>query len=250
MHLKDNGGPRGKYLICDKGKRGMGCTTVGYPYHGIESTFLRLIADVNLSELFDKQKQTSLLTQLNNKLDSLRGEHAELTNKINKLFELVEGGNIGNMTAKRIADHERTIGEIEKEIAGQEKLRDLEASRIAQTETHQEEVITAISEMDSLRGEERMMLRARVQQRIRMLVESIEIYSIGAKRTRAELKYLRSRVDELNRAGYHLTSGEEWVFGEVTRRYVIGFQSGRTFEVLPTKQDPCEVEMWIDTDNL
>ena len=113
MKYEDKGPPPkgGRYIVCSRAHRGIGCERHYWRYQEFERAVLGYVAEIRLISLFDKDKSETERTELFNKLTGLDGKIAALTAMHGEAFSLLEPGN----ETRRLIVTEK-MKSIEKEI--------------------------------------------------------------------------------------------------------------------------------------
>lgn len=86
--------PKGNsYLVCDRARRGLSCKKAYLRYDAFESLVLTYTKGLDPSEILpDRDNQRSKLATLNNRLQALEGEIAQVQKNINNLLDNLELG--------------------------------------------------------------------------------------------------------------------------------------------------------------
>ncbi len=166
--------PKGhNYLVCDRGRRGLGCKRSHIRYDKFEPLILSYCKGLDPAEILpgDKKMQSELTT-LKNQLQAVEEEIAQIQAGIEKLLDNLELGDI-------VADRLR---------ARQEQKTDLEAQREAlsqritklsgngkETKKQLESIQELIDRMAKLKGHERTDLRLNLRSQLRRLIDQMNL---------------------------------------------------------------------------
>jgi Rad3-related DNA helicase len=179
----------GKYLVCDRAKRGNGCKYLSWRYDEFESDILRFISmDIDVTQLLPNYDQIeSEINIAERDIASIQGQLNKAKSEIKNLTD-----SIASTPDKRI----RTL--LEDKLAGRldekEKLEKQEAKievkihELKQININVSERISNVNELFGLmqdlkdQDEEALIdLRFRLRQMLRNLIDRIDVYPGGYK---------------------------------------------------------------------
>jgi hypothetical protein len=176
--------------VCDKVKRGLGCRNVRWRYEDFEASFLYFVQELDLQSLLlknDKQNQMAVAIQV------LQGRLTILREQQEKVLELyLANTSETSLVARKLAEFEQQIGEIEAEIKRATSAQAAVRAEAKQFARSKDEIKALIDRLQNTTDEETYALRARVASSLRSLVKSVRIAGAGA---RAVLGF-----DQINRA--------------------------------------------------
>lgn len=230
-HLKDRGPKSGKYLICDRAHRGIGCVGTGFPYEALESTFLDVAHEIELEALLATEELQSEVTEKKDQLEMLDADYSDAEVKLSRLLSIaVTTANPPRTIVSQmneLEDTQRTIGE---DIA---KLKqELSVLQMApETAKHSlDEAKALVTQLHALEGDERLDVRTRLQQRIRAIVRQIDVYPRGQsplvdERISRLKEFLAANEPNPSMAAKITAHSRATVTTE--RQYLIHFKSGR-----------------------
>jgi hypothetical protein len=169
----------GTFLVCDKVKRGMGCPNVRWRYDEFEASFLYFVQELDLQSLLlknDKQSQIAVTIQV------LQGRLAILREQQSKTYELhLENPSSGSFVARKLAEFDQQIGEIEAEIARATSAQAAVKAEAGQFDKGKDEIKALIDRLQNTTDEEAYQLRARVASALRSLVKTVRIAGAGER---------------------------------------------------------------------
>jgi len=174
---------RGNYLVCDKAKRKIGCHYYSANYLEIESLLLRHCKELDANSILpDKEKKESELTVLKSRLRAMSGKSAQATKQINNLTDSIATNNDKDVRKTL----ELKLSEVLKDLQQLEVEKKKTQGRINKVKTSKRDIraqIKSVRElsdlMNKITGQERAELRLKLRDRIRRLIEWIDIYSVG-----------------------------------------------------------------------
>lgn len=181
MRYENKGpGPKGSaYLVCDKVKRGLGCPNERWRYDDFEASFLFFVQELDLESLLvknDKQSQIAVSIQV------LQGRLAILREQQSKTYELhLENPSSSSFVARKLAELDQQIGEIEAEIARATSAQAAVKAEIKQFDRGKDEIKTLIDRLQNAAEEDAYQLRARVASSLRSLVKTVRIAGAGER---------------------------------------------------------------------
>jgi hypothetical protein len=127
---KGRGPKGGRYLVCSKAKRRLGCRSVRWRYDDFETSFLAFVTEINLASLLGSEGRSDERRRLEVQIAALEGELASVVELMEKTYAILqEGGPIDFVTAKLRELEQRRVG-LTGEIAARKA--ELEMSRARQ----------------------------------------------------------------------------------------------------------------------
>ncbi len=255
VHLKDGGAKNGKYLVCDHARRGLGCTTRGFPYPGLEQTFLKVISEVDIASLFSNNEQTNAIQSIQTTIATKESELLRKTALVDRLLNEFPEADEETlpMVSTRIKKFAADCEQLEQELGELRKELQQNSAKLFNAVEYRAEIMPLLSQLNDLTGEKREVLRTELQQRIRYLVSNITLYPAGRRKTENERLHIGKHVFELQREEMLPDAPAEYfdrLASETNRTYLIKFKSGRFVTVTPNPDVPEEAEFFIDTDQL
>jgi len=235
--------PGKKVLVCDGARRGFGCFAVQWAYKDFETSFLTFCRDLQLKEILsdvdalgdENQRQLSLE-------ERLQSVHSAINDGGTRLVRLMDALELGDAPAsvlKRIREleHELEIlnsskAELERELATTK----LSAKhRIDEVET----VRATIAKLDGLSGDTLFVVRARLAEHIRHLIEVVRVFPAGTLTRPEDVQALRA---ELVESGFSAAQVEMYISEHqrtepkrtgrgIRGRYVTRKDTGRYFTI-------------------
>ena len=192
--------PSKKVLVCDGGRRGLGCYAVQWGYKDFERSFLTFCRDLDFERILDTSSQSknaheSRLTVS----EQLRATDAAIEEKKKRLTHLVDALELGEepkQVIKRIHEHEVDL----------QKLDDLKMK--LETELHTVESLNAhhtfqaksiresVDKLESLSGDSLFTVRVSLSEHIRNLIEVVQVFPAGRLTTVEEIEYLKTSLLE------------------------------------------------------
>lgn len=246
MHFVDKGfGPKGgTYLVCDSGRRGLGCEKAGWRYDHFEATFLAFVEELNLEPMVhDDGKRRDLHKQL----AALQGRESELNMRRERTYELIVEAQVSTRYIREQLDRceqdlavtRGAIAKVRKELEESQ----VGASRFYEGRTQIKELITRFRGEDD---EEIYQLRAAIASRLRGIVCELLIAPSGhAPLTRSTLQTLEPEPNaEQSDLGCEVLEAlrMELSTGRADQRYfVVSFKDGTMRGVRPGREDPFDV---------
>lgn len=188
MALVDKGKPPkgGKYLVCDRARRGVGCDRYAIRYDEFERLILEYCKGLDAQDLLPgRDERESELSKLNDQLDSLRGKLRDIDIKVANLLE--NAAKTSDDRVRELLDN-KIPPLLDEKATIESQVTEIEA-KISKRLTIQEstsEQIKNIQELldllDQLEGKELVNLRLKIRARLKSLITRINIYPVGLKR--------------------------------------------------------------------
>jgi DNA invertase Pin-like site-specific DNA recombinase len=235
--------PGKKVLVCDGARRGLGCFAVQWAYKDFEASFLTFCRNLQLKEILsdadalDEENVRHL--SLDERLQSVQLAINEAATRLERLMDALELGDTPVAILKRIREleHELEIlnsskAELESELAT--------AKLSAQHRVDEVETVRAtIEKLDGLTGDTLFVVRARLAEHIRHLIEIIRVFPAGTLTTQEEVQTLRVDLVE---SGFSPAQVETYISEHlriepkrtgrgVRGRYVTRKDTGRHFTI-------------------
>ncbi|MFM0089007.1 recombinase family protein [Paraburkholderia sediminicola] len=174
--------PPKKVLVCDAGRRGLGCYAVQWGHQDFETSFLSFCRGVDLDGLLAEiRTPTAPMSQLgtSDRLGAVETQIADTNRKIANVVSLIEVGD----APRTILDRVRTL---EDELDSLTRERDqllIEIQQQKDLDQGSEEIArstrTLIESMRSVDDTERFEVRAALAAKLRRFIESVRLYPAG-----------------------------------------------------------------------
>jgi DNA invertase Pin-like site-specific DNA recombinase len=252
--------PTRKALICDKGRRGLGCYTIRWDYQDLEKSFLSFCTGLELEKVLadiDKSLEAkSEVKTLQEELDAVDARLAENNRRVENLVKALEDGEPSAALMNRLKVLEE---EISISCALQKQLKDeLSKQLISEKEkaTEHQSMQELISQIASKAGDELFVLRSALADKIRRVIKEVRLYPAGTLRTleekhqmRENLKswgftlerineYLKSWRTEPERAGGRYASRRD-----TPKHFVMKARNGGIRIIHPDHEDPTKIRV-------
>lgn len=185
-----------RYLVCHKAKRGAGCHHIPWVYADFEDAFFKYAKHADFESFVARSNDAGTrLRSVHDELVIERARRADFTTKRNRLVDAIADGN-----TKPHAILER-IAESEVEIAACDgRVRELEAE-VHALSTRQQlsiEALEALREVDidlyTKEGDERFLLRAKVNEHLRRMIERLVLFPGGTIHTTEEVAHIKEEL--------------------------------------------------------
>lgn len=187
-----------KVLVCDGGRRGLGCYAVQWSYKDFEKSFLTFCRSLDLRQLLgsvdiNAEERIVQLT-VSDQLHSVQSSIAECRKRMDRLMEALELGDVPATVLGRIRELETEIAAAsEREKALKAQLQVVESSsryRSVEMETVRE----LVGQIESLTGDQLFRVRAALAEHIRRLIEVVKVYPAGPLETPERIEQLRAEL--------------------------------------------------------
>jgi cell division protein FtsB len=161
-----------QYLVCEKARRGLGCSKRTVRYDNLEGLLLRLCRGLNPADLLSNEAERSREVL---RRQALEGELVQLDKRRNILMRLrgyVETEvSLGDLAAE-LDQIARRRAKLEREVADFSRDQSITAEAVAE---HLQSVDDLITRMQQLKGAERSALRRRLRSALHSLIERLDI---------------------------------------------------------------------------
>jgi DNA invertase Pin-like site-specific DNA recombinase len=244
MHFINKGSrPKGgRYLVCDKANRKLGCHISLWKYDDFEINFLTFVAEINLGELFNDKPDTEI-ENLNKLLTSKKQRYQENQSKIQKFNNLfLEMKEPPISFAENAKALESENSEIEIEIKESER----KITRIKKNPQEvldcQGEIQSFLKKLSSLEADDLLLTRSKISQNIKTLIERIEVFCVGFIKDESRIRILERTLEENgydeSRITDYFKSIEKSYDQKTARHYMVLFKDGSFRFIRPDFNDP------------
>ncbi len=244
MHYLNKGRPPkgGRYLVCDKANRKLGCYMSLWTYDDFEINFLTFVSEINLGELF-KDKPDTEIENLNKLLTSKRQVYQENQSKIQKFTNLfLEMKEPPISFAENAKALESENSEIEIETKELERKITKIKSNPQEIKDCQGEIQLFLSELKNLEGDDLLIARSKINQNIKTLIERIDVFSVGFVQDESRIRFLESKLAEIGfnerKIKDYFKSIQKSYNQKTARHYMVLFKDGSFRFIRPGFRDP------------
>jgi len=178
-----NKGEGGKYLVCDDARRGRGCKYGSVHYEEVEHLVLEYCKGLKARDLFPEGNKTA------DEVDSLRSNLMAIEARISEAQLQIENltDTIASTTDKRV----RTIlnwklsaildsrENLEGQKAALQEKIDALAHLLDKAQMTVDDLNALFSMLDNVEGEERSLIRTKLRNELRNLIERIRVFPFG-----------------------------------------------------------------------
>ncbi|MGO9022359.1 MAG: recombinase family protein [Syntrophobacteraceae bacterium] len=241
-----NKGEGGKYLVCDDARRGRGCKYGSVHYEEVEHLVLEYCKGLTARDLFPKGNKTP------DEVDSLRGNLVAIEARISEAELQIENltDTIASTTDKRVRtilnwklsavlDSRETLEG--QKAALQEKI-DALAHLVDKVQMTVDDLNGLLDMLDNVEGEERSLIRMKLRNELRRLIERIDVFPFGAP------NWSEKAIAEF----FEENGFEDWpdlrpiveedlrgrIDNKKCREYKVIFKGGSRRKLMPSRQSP------------
>jgi DNA invertase Pin-like site-specific DNA recombinase len=219
----------GTYLSCSNARRGLGCkVTSGWAYDDFEASFLAFVSELDLVSILNSNASARL--EVEREIAALHGKFIsldEIQARYLKLFETTELAT--NVVAKKldeVAQHRVATNALIE--AKEHDLKSMASNVISKDELHE-----AIARLQN--GDDIYKLRAEVAQKLRTIISSLYVATVG---TDPLIKMAKDAIDDPDDCDAVIQ-----FFGEAPstgRFFEIQFRDGSFRAVQPSEDNPLD----------
>jgi DNA invertase Pin-like site-specific DNA recombinase len=192
-----------KYLVCDGGRRGLGCYAIQWEYKAFEESFLTFCRGLDLENLLhevqaSKNGVSEKLT-LTERITAQNAEIGELQHRLTRLMDALELGDTPVTVLTRIRALElELISKTEELSDSTKKLKIAEIT--AQLHVREmDDIRELVGRLNDLDSTEKFTFRVALAERLRHVVERLELFPTGSLHKQEEVDKLR---EDLLRSGF------------------------------------------------
>ena len=239
---KGTGPKGGRFLICDRKKRGLNCSSIRWRYDDFEASFLAFVQELDLHGLVQDNDQATKRDQLTEEIEILRGQIAETNEFRERTYQLylLDLGN-KEYVADKLKQYANRLTELETAIKGKEKDLLAQASELSGFYTSKDQIKSLISRLQQEKGQEIYKIRAQIASSIRNLVAGIRVAPSGRTASQALINFSKPHWGREERAAYKAEI-DRYIKSAKRRYFVVFFKQGGRRYVFPNVDDPLRYE--------
>jgi hypothetical protein len=235
---KGEGSKGGRYLICDRKKRGFECKSVRWKYDDFEASFLAFVQELDLHGLLQAADQTGRRSEITAEVNSLRGQLVEAEEQREKTFELYMAKFADkDYVAEKLNFFKSRIEQLNTTLKRKEDELHTDTRQLADFYNSKEQIQTSVKRLQQEDGPDIYKIRAQISTSIRNLVSGIRLAPVGRKTLPWDLKFSRPEWGPEERINYRKRM-EEMVEFAKRKYFVVSFKRGGQRIVLPSEDDP------------
>lgn len=236
----------GKYLVCDKARRGLGCCKTSFKYNEIERLVLSFCRGLNPQDILDKNDKT-VINLLKNQYDGIMGKLNAINNEIENVADSIT--TTADKRVREILDKRMIERLNERESLNQTKAY-LEQQIEAESKSFENVQLSLDSQrellnfLESEKADKKVIdIRLKLRNEMKKLIERIVVYPAGTVHITPE--YANKALKDLsefypegtveyeylkNNYQYRLEHPKEF------RSFKILFKSGSIRSICPTQE--------------
>lgn len=248
---------KSKFLVCHKAKRGAGCHYVPWTYIEFESAFFRYAKNAGFETFIKNTNDTGEeIRTAHHELILEKAKKEEFKLKAGRLVEVITSGQAQpNSILDKIVEFERAIAISDEKIT---KIED----EIASLTTRQKAGSNSVqalrnlaTELELVKGDERFLLRARLNEHLRRILERLLLFPGGPIATPNEVNNIRDELLKTSR--YSPEAIESYISTSIStkpnkqeRLFLIRNRNQVIRLLRPDVADPQIVEVLLDNPGL
>jgi DNA invertase Pin-like site-specific DNA recombinase len=222
----ENKGPRpkaGTYLVCDRARRGLDCEKTGWKYDDLEASFLTYVQEIDLASLVHTEADNAKRKGLAGGIAALSGQLTTITEQKERAYELyMKGGSKSDFVAQKLQELEQNTLQLADSIKEKEKELVGLTADLARFYESKDQIKALVEQIRTLDGQDAYKLRSLLASRLKSIVLSMSVASVGTTRLAREPD---------------LTLNHEW---EHRRYFMLEFKDGSARAVYPDPNDPMQ----------
>jgi hypothetical protein len=239
---KGTGPKGGRFLICDRKKRGLGCSSIRWRYDDFEASFLAFVQELDLHGLVQDHDQVTKRDQLTAEIEILRGQVAETNEFRERTYQLylLDLGN-KEYVADKLKQYASRLTELQTAIKEKEEDLLAQTSELTGFYTSKDQIKSLIGRLQQEKGQEVYKIRAQIASSIRNLVAGIRVAPSGRTVSQALISFSRPHWGLEERAAYKAEIDRHIELAK-RRYFVVSFKQGGRRYVFPNVDDPLRYE--------
>jgi len=171
----------GKYLICDRARRGLDCIRTPIKYEEVERLTLIYCKGLKSDTVLVKNTETAY-NQLQYKLEGLRGELNNIDFEIENILDSISttpDKGLRSLLERKVSEKLDRKRSIEKEIEKNEIVVNKLSLKHEQTQLAIDSVQKLFDSIETAEPQEKTLIRLRLRNELRKLIREINIYPQG-----------------------------------------------------------------------
>lgn len=240
------GGPKGgQYLVCDNGRRHLGCENNRWRYSDFEASFLAFVRELDIESVVADSAEASNRSELEEEIVALNGEAANLTQLMERTYSLLEKGGAVDFISQKLGEHDTRLREIQSLLASKESERATTVASVSGFYESKTQIRVLVSKLQSMDDDATYKLRAQISAQLKALIATLTVATAGrAPQILKTIQFLEAEgsnaVDVLQVVKAKLEDPNE------SRRYfTVGFKDGTVRIVVPGIDDALSYEEQI-----
>lgn len=186
--------PPKKVLVCDAGRRGMGCYAVQWGFNEFETAFMSFCRGIDLDGLLADLRNDSGISapvKLEDQVTAEEQKIVELQKDIDKLFDLYLQSDGPAQAAVQKRLNKLTDAQSTAEAAKERLLTEIQQRKDSGTDSQEIARVTKslIEQMSSVNDEERFRVRAALAAQLRRFINYVSLYPAGRLVTKDFIKH-------------------------------------------------------------
>ncbi|KRR23594.1 recombinase family protein [Bradyrhizobium retamae] len=243
---KGRGPKGGRYLVCSKAKRRLGCRGKRWRYTDFEASFLAFVSEVDIASIVDAGDRVDECGQAAAEISALEGELGSVGALMDKTYALLEAGGPPDFVASKLRDlDQRQRGLTQAVTEKRTRLEQLQSRhlRISESKDHIHALLKRLRGSD---GSDLFEIRAKVAAHLRSVLETLVVAPEGERP-----KIARIVADTRSSFGEEAEDVSEYIeqrgkHPDQGRRYFgVGFRDSRVRIVFPNDDDPLQYQQQI-----
>jgi len=243
---KGRGPKGGKYLVCSKAKRRLGCQSVRWQYQDFETSFLSFVQEVDLAGIIDPDERGEECRHLEHTITALEGELGGTSELMDKTFAVLNAGGPAEFIASKLNELQARRTELAQAIAVTRAQLEQVQSRQARFSQSKNEINALVERLQNSESADQFELRAKVASHLRSVIDNLSVATLGERPNMAR------RAEEVRTlVGEQANDVTDYIFArsehpDQSRRYfAVGFRDSRVRIVFPDDKDPRRYEQQI-----
>jgi len=241
MRFENKGLPPkgGKYLVCDQGKRGLGCIAKAWRYDDFESSILAFVKGINFDQLVIGETEISNRQRLENQKSSLEGEVQELTIALQKTYDpFISSNETSEFVGKKLAELEVRKTALVASAATLEATISLAREQTSSFYEGRDRIKALLALVRGNDKSEAYKLRAQIVDRLKSLIRTIYVATVGCGPTLEKL--LQTELEEPSADDGLVAELRASIDSPIGRQrfFTVIFNNGVSLRITPTPNDP------------
>jgi DNA invertase Pin-like site-specific DNA recombinase len=202
VRVGDEGKPKRfshKVLLCDGGRRGLGCYAVQWSYKDFEKSFLMFCRSIDLAGIMRASDQSAATKEkhlsVSEKLQATCSAIIEAQKRLEHLVTIAESGEASPAAIlNRIRERESEL-----QILTETKNRldvELQAAKVSSKnrENQIESIHKLVNQLENMEGDQLFKARVALAEHIRRSIEVVKMYPAGMLKTPDEIQRIRHEL--------------------------------------------------------
>jgi hypothetical protein len=226
--------------------RGRGCNGVRWRYRDFEASFLAFVQELDIESILNESADSEKRRNLEGEVAAIQGELASVNDLMESTYAVLAGGGPIEFITSKLNELNQRQTDLNQRLRAKESERRDFLSRESRFYNSKDEIKQLVDQLQSPATDELFKLRAQIASRLKILIETLLVGSIGERpRMQKVIDQLRSEAD----GNWHDVIAhmeEKAAHPDQSRRFfAVGFRDSNVRIVFPENDEPLRYQQQI-----